>query len=276
MGYGERPMIPARLRASVKSLATKAKEAMPVPLRRSIGRTGVFFGTDLTYPSMALSLRNLARLGFRPRFTVDIGAYEGEWTKLCRAAFPDTRILMVEAQPGKAAHLRAVAASLGGDLDLASTLLGPDDGLDVTFQEMETGSSVFPESSATVRQTRTMTTARLDTVLQGLGAPAVDFLKLDVQGYELEVLKGGSRALGQAEVVLLEASLLPVNAGAPPFEEFVAFMDGAGFRVFDFCGQGRRRDGVLWQVDLMFLRQGSRFAPKASIDETNWGSARFY
>ena len=260
----------------MKDLATKAKAAMPLPVRRAVGRTGAFFGTDLHYPSMQLSLRNIGRLGFQPRFTVDVGAYHGEWTKLCRAAFRQTRILMVEAQTGKLAHLQSVAASLGGDIQLASVLLGPEDGLEVAFHEMETGSSVFPESSPTSRQERTMTTRRLDSLLHERGAPPVDFLKLDVQGYELEVLKGAPRALEQAEVVLLEASLMPVNAGAPPFEDFIIFMDQAGFRVFDICGQGRRRDGVLWQVDLMFLRKGSRLAPAPSIDHTNWGSAGFY
>jgi len=266
----------SRLRATVKDLASKAKAAMPLPVRRVIGRTGLFFGTDLSYPSMALSLRNLGRLGFQPGFTIDIGAYQGEWAELCRTAFPHTRILMVEAQPGKAERLQAVAGSLGGEIDLASALLGPEDGLQVIFQEMETGSSVFPESSATGRRERTMTARRLDTLLQERGAPRVDFLKLDVQGYELEVLKGAPQALAQAEVVLMEVSLMPVNAGAPPFEDFIAFMDRAGFRVFDLCGQGRRRDGVLWQVDLMFLRKDSRLAPTPSIDHTNWGSAGFY
>jgi FkbM family methyltransferase len=269
-------MIPSRLRATVKDLATKVKAAMPLPVRRAMGRAGVFFGTDLHYPSMPLSLRNIGRLGFQPRFTVDVGAYEGEWTRLCREAFPETRILMVEAQAGKVEHLRSVAASVGGDIQLATVLLGPKDGLEVVFQEMETGSSVFPESSPTSRQQRTMLTRRLDSVLHEHGAPHVDFLKLDVQGYELEVLKGAPGALGQAEVVLLEASLMPVNAGAPPFEDLIVFMDQAGFRVFDVCGQGRRRDGVLWQLDLMFLRKGSRLAPTPSIDHTNWGSAGFY
>jgi len=269
-------MNPSRLRATVKDLATRAKAVMPMPVRRAIGRTGLFFGTDLHYPNMALSLRNIGRLGFQPRFTVDVGAYEGEWTTLCRTAFPETAILMVEAQPGKVERLRSIAASLGGDIELVSALLGPEDGLQVAFQEMETGSSVFPESSEKPRQARTMNTRRLDSVLQERGAPPVDFLKLDVQGYELEVLKGAPRALAQAEVVLMEVSLLPVNAGAPPFEEFIAFMDRADFRAFDMCGQGRRRDGVLWQVDLMFLRKGSRLAPTPSIDHTNWGSEAFY
>jgi len=266
----------SRLRTSVKALATKARAAMPMPLRRTIGRTGFFFGNDLIYPSMALSLRNLGRLGFQPRFAVDVGAYEGTWAALFRRAFPRTRILMVEAQPGKTATLQAAAASLGEGSWLTTALLGPEDGRQVTFQEMETGSSVFAESSDTPRQQRVMTTRRLDGVLEEQGAPPVDFLKLDVQGYELEVLRGAPQARGQAEAVLLEASLIPVNKGAPPFEEIIAFMDRAGFRALDICGEGRRRDGVLWQVDLMFLRKGSRFTPQASIDRTNFGSGGFY
>jgi len=260
----------------VKDLATKAKAVMPLPVRRTIGRAGSFFGDSLKYPDMALSLRNLARLGFRPRFIVDVGAYQGEWTQLCRAAFPETPVLMVEAQPGKMEGLRAIAGALGGDVQVANALLGPEDGVEVVFQEMETGSSVFPESSPRERQSRTMPTTRLDSLLKKTGAPPVDFLKLDVQGYELEVLKGGAQALGQAEVVLLEVSLMPVNAGAPPFEAFITFLDQAGFRLFDLCGEGRRRDGVLWQMDLMFLRKGSPLTPKPIIDHTNWGSGGFY
>ena len=273
-------MSSSHLRASVKGLATKARAVMPLSLRRTIRQAGAFFGADVIspdrYPDMALSLRNIGRLGFQPRFTVDVGAYHGDWAKLCRAAFPETRILMVEAQPAMAAQLQSVAGTMGGDVTVATALLGPQDGQQVAFQEMETGSSVFPESSGKARQERTMITRRLDSVLEEQGTSPVDFLKLDVQGYELEVLKGAPLALAQAQVVLMEVSLLPVNVGAPPFEEFIAFMDGAGFTTYDVCGQGRRRDGVLWQLDLMFLKKGSGLAPKPMLDQTNWGSDPFY
>jgi hypothetical protein len=69
----------------------------------------------------------------------------------------------------------------------------------------------------------------------------------------------------------LEASLVPINQGCPLIAEVMAFMSAAGFNLFDFCSQTRRRDGVLWQTDLMFLREGAAFSPPATLSRDNWG-----
>jgi hypothetical protein len=83
-------------------------------------------------------------------------------------------------------------------------------------------------------------------------------MKLDVQGFELEILKGGSRALDASEVVILETSILEYNRGGPLFDEVVSFMKRAGFLVYDICGQLRREtDGVLFQTDLVFCKEFS-------------------
>jgi len=265
----------ARSKDALKTLATRVREKLPRPLRKRVGQVGRFFGVDLIYPNMALSLRNLARLGFHPRFVVDVGAYEGHWTALCKTYFPEADVLMVEAQPSKAATLSAFAAQYGGQVTTEIALLGPVDGLSVSFHEMETGSSVLAENSPAARSTSQRTTVALDGLLRSR-SQRVDYLKLDVQGYELEVLKGAPKALAEAEFVLMETSLMPVNQGCPTFAEVVGFMDSQGFRVFDLCDQGRRRDGVLWQVDLLFMKRSSSLAPEPSIDSTNWGSAGSY
>ena len=84
-------------------------------------------------------------------------------------------------------------------------------------------------------------------------------LKLDVQGYELEVLRGAVKTLSEAEVVIIECSLIQYNEGAPLFAEVVSFMGERGFVVYDFCGQMRRaNDGALFQMDVIFVRENSR------------------
>jgi glycine cleavage system regulatory protein len=109
----------------------------------------------------------------------------------------------------------------------------------------------------------------LDELL-GPDAPRVDFMKLDVQGYELEILRGAARAMEQAQAVYLEVSLVPVNDGCPLFNEVMQFMDAKGFRLLDFCSQTRRKDGVLWQTDLMFVKTGSPLVPEPVLDGGNW------
>ncbi len=99
-------------------------------------------------------------------------------------------------------------------------------------------------------------------------------LKVDVQGYELEVLRGGTRTLALAEVVLLEVSLLEYNQGAPLMPEVVAFMASAGFVPYDVCGQFRREtDNALCQIDIMFVRRESALRAKKPFWKRDPGSA---
>ena len=83
-------------------------------------------------------------------------------------------------------------------------------------------------------------------------------LKLDVQGFELEVLRGALEVLARSELVVMETSLIPYNKNAPLFAEVVRFMDQRDFVVFDFCGQLRREtDHALFQTDVVFVREDS-------------------
>ena len=93
-----------------------------------------------------------------------------------------------------------------------------------------------------------------------------EFLKLDVQGYELEVLKGASKLLSHVEFVYLEASLIQVNSGCPDILEVLNFMRDKGFKLIDFCSQTRRKDGALWQADLLFVSNKSDFVPSQEYD----------
>jgi len=226
---------------------------------------------DATFPSVYRALKVLAERGFRPRFCIDVGAYHGKWTKIFKSVFPGARVVMIEAQEQKRSVLEGVAATFAGEVSTEIALLGPVDGAAVAFHQMETGSSVFAETSPYSRETVQKTTSSLDRLLAAGAHPVANFLKLDVQGYELEVLKGAPETLAQVEAVLMETSLVPINAGCPSFAEVIAFMGGAGFQLFDFCSQVRRNDGVLWQTDLLFLRKGSPFSPEPRLSPSNWG-----
>ena len=251
----------------VKQIARFIRSITPVALRRLICRTGEYFGrgVDVQYPSIEGSLGTLHRLGLRPRFCIDVGACDGDWTQMFKSIFPDARVLMIEAQENKRPILQAVASSCPGDIGVEIALLGPTEGQAVTFMEMNTGSSVFPEASSCPRRAVEKTTRSLDALLASGKHPAADFLKLDVQGYELEVLKGAATTLRGVSAVLMEASFVPVNAGCPLISEVIAFMDSSGFRLFDFCSQIRITHGVLWQTDLLFVRTDSAVLPPAKL-----------
>lgn len=74
-------------------------------------------------------------------------------------------------------------------------------------------------------------THRLDDVV---GAKEIDFLKIDVPGGEMDVLKGAARLLPTALAVELEVEFLPMYRGAPLFGEVDAHMRAAGFQLHTF------------------------------------------
>jgi FkbM family methyltransferase len=208
--------------------------------------------------SMWGSLQNLRSNGFSPRTVIDVGAWIGDWTEHVHAIFPDAHFLMLEANPAKRPGLEAIAARLGPSVQVRMALLGPESRPDVPFYAMEAGSSVLPEDTNFERKQLALQMSTLDELSGASSLEGPVLLKVDVQGYELEVLRGGAKTLARSEVVLLEVSLLEYNQGAPLMPEVVAFMNSAGFVPYDVCGQFRREtDAALCQIDIMFVRRDS-------------------
>jgi hypothetical protein len=86
-----------------------------------------------------------------------------------------------------------------------------------------------------------------------------DFLKIDVQGYELEVLKGAEALLPSIEVVFTEVNHIEIYRGAPLAAEIIAWLGDRGYALHDICNfMPRPRDGALWQTDMIFVRASSR------------------
>ena len=197
-------------------------------------------------------------LGFKPCAVLDIGAYHGDWTRLAKDVFPEATILMIEAQKNKEIYLSSVAANHPDSVFYKIALLGAESKTSVNFYEMESGSSVLYEQSNVERQIVTQNMSTLDGILQEFGWDKVDLMKIDVQGYELEVLKGGEKALEQAEAVLMEVSLLGFIKDAPLLHDVVGFMRARGFFAYDVCSFIRRPlDNALCQTDIIFVKETS-------------------
>jgi FkbM family methyltransferase len=81
------------------------------------------------------------------------------------------------------------------------------------------------------------------------------FLKLDVQGFEMEALRGAERSLPKVDGVQAELSLVPLYEGAPEWTEVISYLQERGFHVaalqpaFD-----DPKTGEVLQVDGIFTR----------------------
>ena len=207
--------------------------------------------------SMWWSIDNLKRCGFSPASVIDVGACVGDWTKYVSTIWPAARFLMIEPQPNRHATLRSLCDRR---IELEPVLVGSSPQSDVQFHTDDLGgSSVLEQYQNKQPSVCTLPMTTLDAVVSDHHLAGPMFLKADVQGYELEVLKGATRTLDDVEVVLLEVSTLPYNVGGPLFHEVVEFMSNRGFLVYDICSLFRRQsDEAVFQADLLFVRKNSR------------------
>jgi FkbM family methyltransferase len=207
-------------------------------------------------------LQNLHHAGFLPAQIIDCGAYVGKWTCMARTIFPDAKVLMVEAAPENEPALSAVATT-GSGVSYAIALLGPNDRGTVPYFKMATGSSVLAEQTDVSREVVHLPMTTLDRLAISRGIRVVDLLKLDVQGFELEVLRGAEALLQTAQVVLLEVSFLQYNAEAPLVHEVFAAMRSYGFLAYDIGATTRwGTSSKLLQADILFVRCDSPLRPE--------------
>lgn len=98
---------------------------------------------------------------------------------------------------------------------------------------------------------------RLDDIaLDLVGGQRTGFLKIDVQGYEREVLSGGKCVVSSLKGIQLEMSLVPLYEGGMLLEETLASLSSLGFKLESIeLGFRDPQSQELLQADGVFFRR---------------------
>ena len=205
---------------------------------------------------MILQLRDR---GYEPRRIVDGGANVGDFARFCRKVFPTARIDLIEPQPACHAVLEDLARAPGFTLHPVG--IGKADGelvLAIDPQGVTTGAHILDVNCVgDTKPTVKIPVSTLDSILEEVPASDRTFLKLDLQGWEMESLKGAELVLGRIEVILCEVSFF-AQAYEPPIDKLIQFLAGHGFALYDIASiSARGRDNRARQGDFIFVRQNS-------------------
>jgi FkbM family methyltransferase len=200
----------------------------------------------------------LKRLGFQPRHVIDIGANKGNWTRAALCSFPHCSYTLFEPQE----RLANFCADLlvNPNVELHHLGVGPFNGtMKLSTHERDDSFSFAlseKEAKDQGREQIDCSVVALDDFLTKHAIPFPDILKIDAEGWDLEVLKGAESAVAHADIVLLEAAVL--NKNFPnKLPIVVSEMEKRGFIVFDITDLNRTvRDNALWLVELAFVKAG--------------------
>lgn len=213
--------------------------------------------------------RDLAWLApFRIGTVLDIGANVGKFSSEIHRVLPGARIYAFEPLADLARPLRermqsvdrfrVLPVALGeanGEVEIRRSAFTPASSL---LSMAALHREAFPH--ATPGRTEIVEMRRLDDLLPELEIEAGLLIKIDVQGYEDRVIRGGRKCFDRAAVVIVETSFEELYTGQARFEDVYGLLGESGLRFSGMLGRQRRHpaDGRILQGDALFLRSPGR------------------
>lgn len=199
--------------------------------------------TDITKERLIL----LRESGFIPSKIADIGANVGQFYSLIKEVYPDSNVLSIEGNPSCEIDLKST------NPNYLISLLGSEEEEKILYVNKDydkcTGSSIYKETTDFYLDCNEITvkSKTLDSLNMNF-----DLIKIDVQGSELDILKGGIKTIVDCEYLLVELSVKNYNQGSSSADEVIIFLSNLGFKIYDIFSHFYFND-KLTQIDFLFL-----------------------
>ena len=221
-----------------------------------------------------------------PRFIVDVGANIGQTLETFLSWWSSARCLSLEPLPGAFAELQGVVSKYSGRAEAINCGVGSKPGnMALNASKTQSTNSSFrnfnkdaetAQAHHGLRSTPSflelgaednyeveVSVAKLDDILTSsknksatwFNENSVDILKIDTQGWELEVLRGATEVLKRTKVVLTEWQFDDIYGQPPPLHELDKILSDAGFRLWDISHiyKDLKTMRTLW-VDLIYAK----------------------
>lgn len=187
----------------------------------------------------------------------DFGANVGQFSRAAIETWSPDLLVAVEPNPAAASELRK---NLDGVV-VEQVGVGAKPGratLHITRNSVSSSllRPTTPHPGLDTLQHVEVATTTVDDLFERHGpARPSTLLKFDVQGLELEALRGARNTLPRASHLLIESSLQPSYAGEPAVDDVLSFVHSqTSYRLLDVVDTLRTESGHPWQVDLLFHR----------------------
>ena len=226
-----------------------------------------YYQANLLHHRVAAGVEHAQVLsGLDYRTVVDIGANRGQFAMMARRCIPQAHVISFEPLPAAAEKFRAVFE--GDDrVTLHEVAIGPVCGnATIHISRRDDSSSLLPITATQVAlfpgtEEAATNIVRVGPLREFISAADIQvpaLLKLDVQGFELEVLRGCEDMLGLFACVYAECSFMELYAGQALADEVIAWLRERGFELRGVHNMEYDRRGRSIQADFLFARSSSR------------------
>lgn len=194
---------------------------------------------------------------------IDIGSNEGQFIQTISKVLPKRKIFAFE--PINSCYQNLVKNTSKYDVTAFNIGLGDTDGtVQINVSKNLVSSSILPMANlhktlypeSAYEAIETIQIKRLDDVLSPHRLEQNIMVKIDVQGYEENVLKGGAKTIESSAVVIIETSFHSLYQNQWLFEDVFQFIAPRGFQFWGFADQSYSKNtGVPIYGDAIFIRK---------------------
>lgn len=163
---------------------------------------------------------------------LDIGANVGTFSQTIKISIPEIDIFMIEANPFCEPFLLR-----SGIPYIISCLSDKEKYIKMYINKNNsvcTGASYYKETTDHYKDAEyvNVNTNLLDHIILARfnDYKTFDYIKMDTQGSELDIIRGGTETINRAKFIQIELSLVEYNAGAPTKDVVIEFMKSIGFK----------------------------------------------
>jgi FkbM family methyltransferase len=200
-------------------------------------------------------LENIKTLGLEIQTVYDIGACKGTWSSAVKHnIFPQSEFILFEANTEYKDHLEKT-----GFKYFNAVLSNPGRTSVKFFKGLDTGDSYYKESTKWYdsKSSVELPCTTLDNLVTLNNLPNPDFIKIDTQGSELDILSGASTIIENAKLIYCECPIIQYNLGSPNIQEYLNFFKKINFIPVAVL-EHHYLENILVQIDIMFMNYNTK------------------
>jgi FkbM family methyltransferase len=195
-------------------------------------------------------LEFMSNSGYKLKTVYDIGACRGQWSQELKLKYGNAEIILFEANSSYQEILEN-----SGFKFFNVALSNPGREYVDFYNGTNTGDSYYKENTKhyDLQDSIRLSCKTLDGIIEENDLPIPNFIKIDTQGSELDILAGAESILRYVDFIYTECPIIRYNIGAPDMGDYLEFFRNRNFVPVDIY-EIHKAENILLQVDIMFVR----------------------
>jgi len=218
--------------------------------------TGIYF-------ELYQMLFSLKSAGINPKTIIDVGANRGMFSKAAHYIFPKAKIIAFEPLKdifyelnnlsNEIENFESYNIALGEKSEISKIHRSSYDYSSSILKMSDIHKKAYPYSAESTAEK--IQVKRLDEILTREKLKEPVLLKIDVQGFEKDVILGATGIIENITYIICELSFIELYENQPLFDEMYSLFINLGYKFMGYVGESKNpQNGQLLQMDALFIK----------------------